>query len=62
MPVDEEGELITKQGDVSGPRSYLDENRLYEVCHVRDYTAIARYLRTEKIKRPDLHFVPLPAY
>ncbi|HHT46882.1 MAG TPA: hypothetical protein GX004_06270 [Firmicutes bacterium] len=55
--VDEEGELITKTGRRIRPGDlYLDEkNRLYEVCHVRDYTAIARYLRTEKIKRPDLH-------
>jgi stage II sporulation protein P len=55
--VDEEGELITKTGRRIRPGDrYLDEkNRLYEVCRVRDYTATARYLRTEKIKKPDLH-------
>jgi stage II sporulation protein P len=52
--VDKEGRIITITGRRIRPGDrYLDEkNRLYEVYRVRDYVATARYIRTEKLKKP----------
>lgn len=53
--IDEKGRLITITGRRIRPGDrYLDEkNRLYEVSSVRGFQATARYLRTEKIKKPE---------
>lgn len=54
--VDSEGRHITTTGRRIRPGDrYLDEkNRLYEVYRVRDYTAEARYIRTEELNSPGL--------
>ncbi|RJX29131.1 MAG: hypothetical protein C4554_01400 [Dethiobacter sp.] len=54
--VDGEGRIITTTGRRIRPGDrYLDEkNRLYEVYKVKDYVATARYIRTEKLKKPTL--------
>lgn len=52
--VDTKGNLITVTGRRIRPGDrYLDQNnRLYEVSRVKDYEAIARYIRTEKLENP----------
>lgn len=52
--IDEAGNVITATGHRLRPGDqYLDEkNRLYTVEQVQDYVAYARYIRTEKLKKP----------
>lgn len=55
--VDMEGSLITVTGRrIRVGDLYLDEeNRLFEICRVKDYVGTARYIRTEELSGPEHH-------